>query len=132
MGKQEEDLGTMTGGVRSAVGAGELAAELGGREQMVEFLNSLIAIDPYAIAELLCARVPCNRALAVHPTVQVSDGNAAKVTYMAPGTFRVGMLGIINGFFGAIEAGQNNGVRSIVAVYEDGRLVRFEQASKTP
>jgi hypothetical protein len=65
-------------------------------DQIIEYLNSLVAIDPYAIAELLCIRVPCNNVLADHPTVEVQT--AGKSTFIAPGTFRLGVLGLLNGY----------------------------------
>jgi hypothetical protein len=41
---------------------------------------------------LVCNRVPCNTALAAHPSIQVNTNSVTQ-----PATFPVGMLGIING-----------------------------------
>lgn len=65
-------------------------------EEVVAFLNELVVIDRAAMTALVETRVPCNEALADHPTVQVScreDGA------------RVGLLGILNGLFGVDERG---------------------------
>lgn len=93
-------------------------------DSLIAFLNELVAIDPYAIAELLCVRVPCNQAMADHPSVQV-QGSDGSVTYIAPGTHRVGLLGVLNGYCGTIESGDHAGWGPITAEYEDARLVRF-------
>lgn len=62
----------------------------------IEFINELIETDREAITALWQNRVPCNQALADHPTVQVGEEN---------GRFVVGLLGILNGLFGVDETG---------------------------
>lgn len=62
----------------------------------IEFINDLIELDRQAITALWLNRVPCNQALADHPTVQVGEEN---------GQFVVGLLGILNGLFGGDETG---------------------------
>lgn len=54
-------------------------------DEVIEFLNEILAVDEDAIYDLVETRVACNAALANHPTVQVSpqDGN-----------YTVGLLGI--------------------------------------
>lgn len=97
--------------------------------ELIAFLNSLLEIDRYAMAELLCIRVPCNQGLANHPTVQVaSGGERSGYTFIAPGTFRVGVLGILNGFCGSIDDGPRKGWGPIAAIYEHGQLLRFERS----
>ena len=101
-------------------------------DDLIAFLNSLVEIDRYAIAELLCIRVPCNQALADHPSVQVQTGReGGGYTYIAPGTSRVGMLGLLNGFCGTLDDGPRKGWGPIVAQYDEGRLVRFERSETT-
>jgi uncharacterized membrane protein len=95
-------------------------------DELIAFLNSLVAIDHYAIAELLATRVPCNEALAAHQSVQVA-GAGKDVAYIAPGTFRVGILGILNGYCGTIDDGPRKNWGPITAVYDNGMLVRFER-----
>ena len=102
-------------------------------DELIAFLNSLVAIDPYAVAELLCVRVPCNEAMAEHPSVQVFvGGERCGPTFVAPGQFRVGMLGVLNGYCGVIDAGPNKGSGTIAARYDEGRLVGFERVPKAP
>jgi hypothetical protein len=61
-------------------------------EEVVEVLNEALKLDAAAITKLVNMRVPCNEKLAKHPTIQVAkDKDSTKV----------GMLGIINGIFGA-------------------------------
>jgi hypothetical protein len=62
----------------------------------VNLLNSALQCDPEAVRALLEHRVPCNNALADHPTIQVGD---------IDGQRRVGILGLLNGIFGTDERG---------------------------
>ena len=57
----------------------------------VKLLNEMLAADVGATAALIANRVPCNKALADHPTIQVHRQH--DVTF-------VGLLGVINGLFG--------------------------------
>lgn len=78
-------------------------------DDAITYLNELIALDKPAIAALIANRVPCNEALANHPTVQVSKQNDG---------YHVGMLGILNGLFGVDDTEWG----PIVFVFEDGDL----------
>lgn len=69
-------------------------------KEVIGFLNQLVLIDPDAIRMLIETRVACNQTLLDHPTVQVlareeMDGIAGEV----------GVLGPINGLFGADDEG---------------------------
>ncbi len=86
-------------------------------DEMIEFLNQLLTFDRHAIGELLVARVPCNEVMSRHPTVQVSGASEDH--------FRVGMLGVLNGFCGTIDDGPRRGWGPITAIYDDGVLQRF-------
>lgn len=81
-------------------------------DETIDFLNDLIKTDKPALAALIANRVPCNRELAEHPTVQVAQQNDG---------FHVGMLGILNGLFGIHETGQGP-----IAFYftDDGNLLK--------
>jgi hypothetical protein len=86
-------------------------------DRIVEFLNQLLQYDRAAIASLVANRVPCNKALANHPTVQAGFHN---------GAFNVGLLGLLNGLCGTRE----NETGLINAIYDgDARelqdLVKF-------
>lgn len=65
-------------------------------DHVIEVLNEALLIDPEAIQSLLAIRVPCNQKLADHPTIQVMERN---------GKYTVGVLGLLNGIFGADENG---------------------------
>lgn len=69
--------------------------------QAIDFLNQLLHIDRNAINLLFLGhRVECNEELAKHQSVQVfKDENQNPIKY------EVGILGIINGFFGADQEG---------------------------
>jgi len=78
-------------------------------DDAIRYLNELIEIDRPAMAALIANRVPCNQAMADHPTVQVRAQH---------GGFTVGMVGILNGMFGIDE----DGFGPIVWIFKDGDL----------
>ncbi len=80
--------------------------ELIGIEDALDVLNRMLDTDIAATGELVAARVPCSIGLALDATIQVGIHTLEEAT--------VGMLGVINGFFGVDEGG--NG--AIVAEYE--------------
>jgi len=90
-------------------------------EQLVEYLNNLLKLDPLAINKLIEYRTPCGKAFIEHPTVQVHfDG--------AIGNSSVGLLGILNGFVGANVDGRG----IIVAHFNDfGEIRKFFLANAT-
>jgi hypothetical protein len=63
-------------------------------EKIVDLLNELYFLDPELMRQLTVRRVPCNRALADHPTVTVLSPNEADPPYSC------GLLGVINGIAG--------------------------------
>lgn len=62
----------------------------------VDVLNEALNRDPAAVTELVNMRVPCNKALSDHPTIH---------TTVMDGTFRVGVLGLLNGALGDSPSG---------------------------
>lgn len=82
-------------------------------EEVVDFLNDLLMTDHSAISSLFSLRISCNKALANHSTVQVG--------VLSKDYFIVGMIGILNGFFGIDEHGWGH----ISVDYEDGLISRF-------
>jgi len=64
-------------------------------DEVIDFFNELIEIDRDAVDNLFNSRVRCNEALARHPTVQVLIKGCDPVRH------EVGIVGIINGLFGA-------------------------------
>jgi hypothetical protein len=75
-------------------------------EVVVDYLNELLEIDRAAIGALVDNKVPCNKLLANHPTVQVASKHAG---------CHVGLLGILNGLCGV----KANGYGYIVAIFKD-------------
>jgi hypothetical protein len=47
-------------------------------------------------------------------------------------TYRVGILGMLNGFCGTIDDGPWTGCGPIAATYEGGKLVHFERTDRMP
>ena len=91
-------------------------------DKIITFLNELLLQDPTAMSELCRTRVSCNKILADHPTVQVSQD------------FRVGLLGVLNGLCGAFDDGPLRRCGQIAAIYDDDRNVtrfaRFEDVAE--
>lgn len=76
------------------------------RQDVVDLLNKMLDLDHKCVSELIGNRVPCNKNIANHPTIQVTgykieDG---KTIVLGENECSVGMLGVLNGFFG-IEDG---------------------------
>lgn len=67
-------------------------------EHVIAVLNEALAIDGSAIKALCEMRVPCNKELADHPTIQVMANKEGI-------EFKVGFLGILNGLFGISSDG---------------------------
>lgn len=99
-------------------------------DDVIKFLNELLELDRPAIAALIANRVPCNEALGMHPTVQVGAQH---------GGYHVGLLGILNGYFGVFDDGPRVGAGAITAIFGDGaegetglQLIRFEVGRNDP
>lgn len=82
-------------------------------DTVVEFLNEALETDRDAIQALFKHRVPCNKAMAEHSTIQVRGKKNSTL----------GILGLINGIFG-MHPGTNIG-RISIGVYHDGKIVDF-------
>ena len=65
-------------------------------DDVIQVLNEMVEADGPATAALIANRVPCNKSLADHPSIQVAKQH---------GGFHVGMLGVLNGLFGTYEDG---------------------------
>lgn len=83
----------------------------------LQVLNEAYAADPAAIHALICNRVPCNQALADHPTIQVEVNRVA-----AGESYAVGMLGVINGL---VEATTGERVAVMWSDDDKGRCLGF-------
>lgn len=62
-------------------------------EEVVNLFNTATKADPGAMRALIETRVPCNKELASHPSIQVCEDCT------------VGLLGLLNGIFGSDEKG---------------------------
>ena len=71
--------------------------------QVVELLNQALRIDEIAITNLIRTRVPCNKALAKHQTIQVGLQPGCDPDSDQFHEYEVGLLGLINGLFGIDE-----------------------------
>lgn len=92
---------------------------------VLDLLNSAVKCDPLAMHSLVEHRVSCNVPLAEHDTIQVvREQNWQEDPKSGP--YSVGLLGLVNGFFGTNARGWG----PISAIYEDGeggKLLRFER-----
>lgn len=61
---------------------------------VIDFLNSILKIDEKALNSLISHRVPCNKELGEHKTVQTLCDNS---------NYTVGLLGLLNGMCGKDE-----------------------------
>lgn len=99
-------------------------------DSLIEFLNSLAKIDPEGMGRLCAARVPCNKAMVDHPTVQVAGQGEFGIP---EGEYRVGLIGILNGWGGSFDDGPRKGWGAIAAVAEsDGRVTAFRRSDIIP
>lgn len=81
-------------------------------QNVVDFLNGLLAADRRAIQELISTKVKCNEKLAFHPTVQV--------IITGPDKYETGILGVLNGLFGIDEKGESY----IMAVFSENNVLK--------
>jgi hypothetical protein len=85
-------------------------------DRILDLLNDALALDAQAVTNLVAHKVPCNKEISDHPSIQVG----LRRGFGRPKTEDVttlGMIGLINGLF-------PTGPR-IAAVYEDaGGLIQ--------
>lgn len=87
-------------------------------DDVITLLNQALHADQHAISTLFLRRVNCNKALADHPTIQVSREQPEKDIIL----YQVGVIGIINGMFGVDD---RDSYGPIAAYIKDGRILRF-------
>lgn len=88
-------------------------------DEVLSFLNEAAKLDPVGMGKLLAARVPCNDALAQHPTIQVAGPNEESKHLTKMDTASFGVLGLLNGYFGSYDDGPKKGWGPITAIVED-------------
>ena len=87
-------------------------------KEVIDYLNQLLKTDRLAVETLFNIRVLCNGRMAKHPTVQV-----AKFFQR----YAVGIVGIINGMFGA----DKNGWGCIgMDLYKSNKIKKFRLVRK--
>ena len=89
-------------------------------DQAIAVLNRALEADPDAMRDLVNRRVECNEKLASDESIQVGQ--------YAPGRYRVGLLGIVNGLFGIGEDGYGH---ITLVVSDDGVPFRFVRTKHT-
>jgi hypothetical protein len=82
-----------------------------GYREFVEYLNELHRLDSAMLDRLMSVAVPCNQAIAEHPSVQVWDHHNKQ--------YMVRFLGVINGFFGTFDSGDWKGCGPVSAKFDD-------------
>ena len=100
-------------------------------DDAIRLLNEMLVADRDAIEQLVNHHVVCNDVLGEHPTVQTElfverhSAQGKSEFTDSPISYRVGMLGIINGLFGVDE--KQNGF--IAARFDDKtrQLIAFER-----
>lgn len=86
-------------------------------DDMIGFLNDLLVTDPDCLTRLMQLRMVCNEKMENHPTVQVGENGARSV---------VGLMGIINGFFGTIPDGDCKDHGFITMLFDkDHNIIQF-------
>ena len=100
-----------------------MAVDKVGAKMMVDFLNGLLNVDREAIEALTKTRIPCNKAMAEHPTVQVGE------IYWHKTKCDLGLVGLLNGFFGSYDDGPKKGWGGICYVEDDKthKLLHFAE-----
>jgi hypothetical protein len=80
-------------------------------DDVIALLNEAFMLDPAAIRALVDHRVPCNKELANHPTIQCGTAESwrkrrPKDHGVAENTvYVVGLLGLLNGILGGTKGG---------------------------
>lgn len=82
-------------------------------DDVVRLLNEINEMDSTILPKLIKYRVPANKKIAMHPTIQVGERSKKR--------YEVGLLGILNGLFPTLEDGYGH----IAACYSKGRLLKF-------
>lgn len=81
-------------------------------EMFVNYLNEVIQCDAKAVDNIFSNRVPCNDIIIDHEKIQCTSDK------------KIGILGILNGFFGA-NPDHNGFIYLIGADYSGGHISRF-------
>jgi len=91
-------------------------------QDVCDLLNGLLETDREFIQNLINSRIPCNKDVADHPTIQVQGYKDY------PNVHTCGILGILNGLFGIRE----NGFGPLCCELDDesGEIITFKLIPK--
>lgn len=84
-------------------------------QDVCDFLNEILELDPECAKALVTKRVKCNKAIADHPTIQVQQSSSL---YPA----KVGLIGVLNGIFGV----RADGLGPICYEFNKNKIVGFK------
>lgn len=91
-------------------------------QDVCDLFNDIVGKDSQCANALVMSRVPCNEAIAEHPTIQVqADEGGANP--------RVGLLGFLNGLFGMGDDGMGP---ICIVLEEDGRVGSMMPIAELP
>lgn len=95
-------------------------------DDVIDFLNDLVEKDEHFVRMLVRTRVPCNQAIADHPTVQVGERSESSKLLLGDGAerpYEAGFLGVLNGLFGVDE--KDWGFLYMAQEEGTGKVLRF-------
>lgn len=96
-----------------------VAKQLALANHICEVMNTLLALDPKAVKELVCTRVRCNAYVANHSCTRVVTTGAGEL---------LGLLGVLNAIIGVGVNGE--AVLFAVCTAHDEKIVKFEVAKE--
>ena len=97
-------------------------------DELIKRLNALIHSNQDIrkdIDTLTKTYVHVSRATGEHPTLQCFQDSSNK-------EYLLGLLGVLNGIVGVIPEGKKEGFGYIAAIYDYGKLQRFERTDSLP
>ena len=87
-------------------------------EEVVDLLNEVLKLDEEAVTVLFRQKIPCNKRLLHHPTVQCRAEHGKLSSYT------ISPLGIINGLFG-IDKNEMGAIYREVDMDDNEKLIKF-------
>jgi hypothetical protein len=86
----------------------------------IQVLNDALKADPLSMKILFSTRVPINKDLSDHPTIQTRD---------VDGAYSLSILGLINGLFGIQKDGW--GHIAMMVDFDSGDILGFERLNRS-
>jgi hypothetical protein len=130
MGEAKEKVNTPTCADKAYIGIKVKPTRSTTTDYALKILNEALAADPKAMNVLLKTKIPCNKGIAHHPTIQTQDFFEAfpLISAVTPSMENscvgaLSPLGLINGLFGVNAEGRGY----ITAVTDEhDKIIRFE------